>query len=344
MRDVSSFINLENELVKRNKELIVLNAVSSAFISARDLGSIYDDLLERVMTVSDMNLGWLSAREDGRFELKSTRGLSRLLMEKLAAGEFDALLSEAGEKDEPLLVLEGDEIDAHEALKADGVTFMAVIPLKSGGEAVGVLSLASRMEVVFDFDLASLLSLIGNNLSLITEKILLFQKTQRLSVTDPLTGLYNVRHFYRMLDSEVARTNRYSEQFSLILFDIDNFKSINDTYGHQAGDEVLAMVAEILARSSRQTDIMARYGGEEFIAILPNTPKNEAFNLGMRIKGAVDERDYLNGKGIKVTLSGGVASFPDDAADAKALLYAADMAMYDAKAEGKDRICLYKKK
>jgi diguanylate cyclase (GGDEF)-like protein len=176
---------------------------------------------------------------------------------------------------------------------------------------------------------------------MIADKIKLFQETQRLAITDGLTGLFNIRHFYDELEKEIARAQRYSTGFSLALFDIDDFKVLNDTYGHQSGDEVLRDVTEMMLHVSRKTDIVARYGGEEFISILPNTPKDEAYKHAYRIKDSVEGKLYLGENSVRLTLSGGISSFPEDAEDAKALLYAADMAMYQAKAAGKNRIYRY---
>jgi diguanylate cyclase (GGDEF)-like protein len=218
---------------------------------------------------------------------------------------------------------------------------MAIIPLRTGEHVMGCLVLCSRIETAFDFDLASLLSLIGNNLSVIADKIKLFQETQRLAITDGLTGIYNARFFYDELEKEIARSERYSTPFSLALFDIDDFKLINDTYGHQAGDEVLRDVADMIMKASRKSDIVARYGGEEFISILPNTSKEEAYKHSCRIKEAVEGKNYLGENSVRLTISGGISTFPGDAEDAKSLLYASDMALYKAKAAGKKTIYCY---
>jgi diguanylate cyclase (GGDEF)-like protein len=124
-----------------------------------------------------------------------------------------------------------------------------------------------------------------------------------------------------------------------MLFDIDNFKQLNDNYGHQAGDEVLHELAAILKSVSRETDTVVRYGGEEFIIILPNTPEEETVHLANRIRNAVQENVFpLNGgsEKVKITISGGIASYPKNARDAKNLLNAADTALYAAKAAGKN--------
>ncbi len=344
LKDISSFVSLQNEFLKRNKELVITNTLSGAFISSSDMEHAYHDLLEKVLIITDFNIGWIALRENDEFVLKGAHGVSGEFRELLEDRDFDFLFKDMAESDDPIYVFDSDRDGMPAVLRKEGVVFLASIPLRAEGELVGVLCLASRVGMDFDFDFASLLSLIGNNLSLIAEKIMLFQETRRLAVTDALTGLYNTRYFYDILNSEVARTLRYSTPFSLILFDIDDFKALNDTYGHQAGDEVLLSFARVLKETSRKTDTVARYGGEEFISILPNTGRDKAFSLAVRIKEVVESTAFLGEEAIRITISGGVATFPDDAADAKELLYAADMAMYRAKAAGKKRIKCYREK
>ncbi len=344
LRDISAFVQLERSLLKRNKELGIINTLSGAFISSGDINSVFGELLEKVLIVSDFSIGWIAIKEDGTFVLKSLSGASLRLRHELEKGSLDSIYENVAESTDPLYILEPEEIERIEVLKKEGIVFFSCIPLKVGSETMGILMLASRVEVKFDYDLASLFSLIGNNISLIVEKVRLFQETQRLALTDGLTGLYNVRYFYDMLNKEIARAKRYNTSFSLILFDIDDFKVINDSYGHQAGDEVLRSIASILKSVSRQTDITARYGGEEFILMLPNTPKYEAFNLATRLREKVEAHSYLEKEAVKITMSGGIATFPEDAEDSKSLLYAADMAMYEAKAMGKKQISFYRRK
>lgn len=343
-RDISNFLQLEKNLIKRNKELGIINTLSGAFISSGDINSVFLDLLEKVLVVSDLSLGWIAINENGNFVIKGSSGASLKLKNELEKGKLNFLYEEILKSEEPLYILESEEIMQIDLLKKEGIMFFSCIPLKVGAEVMGFLVLASRVDLKFDFDRAALFSLIGNNISLIIDKIKLFQESQRLAITDAMTGVYNVRYFYDALHKEIARAMRYHNTFSLVLFDIDDFKALNDTYGHQAGDNVLRSLAAILKDASRKTDIVARYGGEEFILILPNTPRHEALNLANRIKERVEKHnDYLEGQSLRITVSGGIATFPEDAKDSKSLLYSADMAMYDAKAKGKNQVRSYKR-
>jgi diguanylate cyclase (GGDEF)-like protein len=343
-KDMSSYVSLEEESMRRNKELVVTNALTGTFISSSRLDTVFYELLEKVLIISEMSMGWIAVRDADEFTLMSAIGVSREFKLIIEKGELDFVYDKFMQSNDPMYIFEPTETAGIDSLKKEGIVFLAAVPLKAGDDLMGFLLLASRVDIKFDFDLASLFSLLGNNLSLIAEKIHLFQESQRLAITDDLTGLYNVRHFYEILNAEIARTERYKLPFSLVLFDVDDFKKLNDTYGHQAGDEVLSSVASAMKLIARKTDTLARYGGEEFIAVLPNTDREKAFSLAVRIKEAVEGSIFMNDKAVKVTLSGGVATFPEDATDSKSLLYAADMAMYTAKAEGKDKICYYKKK
>ncbi|MBI4685117.1 MAG: GGDEF domain-containing protein [Nitrospirae bacterium] len=340
-RDISAFVELEKTHRKRNRELAIINTLSGTFISSGDIISVFSDLLEKVLVISDLSIGWIIMKDEKGFILKSILGASTGFVHELENRKLDSIYEDVVGLTDPLYVFEPNEIEKIDILKKEGIVFIVAIPLRFGSETKGILMLASGVEVKFDFDMAALFSLMGNNISLIVEKVMLFQETQRLALTDSLTGLYNVRHFYDILNKEIARARRYNALFSLILFDIDDFKVINDTYGHQAGDEVLRSVASILKCISRETDIVVRYGGEEFILMLPNTSKQETFNLANRIKEKIEDHKYLEKEAVNITISGGIATFPEDAGDSKALLYAADMAMYKAKAMGKKRICFY---
>lgn len=170
----------------------------------------------------------------------------------------------------------------------------------------------------------------------------LLEETRKSSRSDGLTGLFNRRFFDEALEGEMKRAQRYEGSFSLIFFDLDNFKKLNDTYGHQAGDMTLKKTAEIMLTEKRTEDLACRYGGEELVLILPETTKVNALVIAERIRQKVEELELVfEGKQFSVTSSGGVASYPADAKDVKTLLNMADVALYQAKENGKNRIVLH---
>ncbi len=164
----------------------------------------------------------------------------------------------------------------------------------------------------------------------------LMAEVERLANEDGLTGLANRRVFEEVLAREVARSRRTLEPLSLVVFDVDYFKRVNDSLGHQAGDDVLRRVAKALAAAARDIDLVARYGGEEFTVILPNCSLDDAVRVAERMRSGVSGvggDDDLPG----VTLSAGVAAIPTNAADEESLIAAADEAMYTSKRAGRDR-------
>lgn len=166
---------------------------------------------------------------------------------------------------------------------------------------------------------------------------------ERLATHDSLTGLLHHGEFLKQLKTEVARSRRYGHPFSLLMLDVDHFKSVNDNHGHQAGDTVLKAVAGILGKSARPADIAARYGGEEFVLILPETDAQAAFAVAERLRETMGRYPIVirKGKHLNVTVSIGVACFPADADKEEALIAAADQALYAAKKAGRDRVCRF---
>jgi diguanylate cyclase (GGDEF)-like protein len=183
------------------------------------------------------------------------------------------------------------------------------------------------------------------NKSLHNPKIIeihLFEKTAKSSTFDSLTGLLNRNTFDEMLSREISRAKRYDSNLTLLFLDLDDFKRVNDTLGHMAGDEVLRKVAQLIMLEKRAEDFGARYGGEEITILLPETSKAAGWFIGERIRQRLEETEIrYEGKNIKATVSGGLASFPIDANDGLTLLKNADKAMYRAKSFGKNNISFY---
>lgn len=154
------------------------------------------------------------------------------------------------------------------------------------------------------------------------------------AVVDGLTGLYDHDTVLTLLEREVERARRHSEDISLLMLDLDDFKQVNDNLGHQKGDEVLVRLADIIRETIRAMDIAGRYGGEEFTVILPETDITAAVQSAERLREIIAERFHAD---MQLTASMGIACFPDDGKDVADLVKAADEALYKAKAEGKNR-------
>jgi diguanylate cyclase (GGDEF)-like protein len=162
----------------------------------------------------------------------------------------------------------------------------------------------------------------------------------KLYTTDPLTGLYNRRFLNEFLHKELELSKRYQRQLSLAIADIDDFKKLNDTYGHVAGDAILKSLARIMLKNIRDADILSRYGGEEFVIVMPEINKETAAHAAGRLreKISMEEIAIPDGGRITITISLGIASFPEDGDSSVDLLIAADDRLYKAKKEGKNRI------
>jgi diguanylate cyclase (GGDEF)-like protein len=167
---------------------------------------------------------------------------------------------------------------------------------------------------------------------------LLLAKVETLSITDPLTGLFNRRHLEAVIETEWKKVKRYGHAIACLLMDIDDFKTINDLYGHNAGDSVLIEFAGILERSLRETDTVARWGGEEFIAILPHTPADQGIIIAQRVLEKVSTHKFSQVPGRRVTASIGLAFSGSSLSTYEMLFKDVDAALYRAKRKGKNRV------
>ncbi len=171
-----------------------------------------------------------------------------------------------------------------------------------------------------------------------------FEVIEEMSYTDNLTGLANQRYFFKRLDEEVSRARRYQRNLALIMFDLDDLKCTNDTYGHLAGDALLSRMGDILKTSIRTIDIVARYGGDEFCAIMPEADEETCVRFMERLKNRIGREEFaVDGieKPLHCTVSIGGAIFPHHADDPKKLIFAADMALLKAKETGRNKSLIY---
>ena len=236
-------------------------------------------------------------------------------------------------------------------LHAVAAPLRARISLGSGSEYLGAVSIARREREFSDSE-RELFAYLAAQAAVSIENSFIHERTRRQSVTDELTGLANFRRFHEALAREIERTRprqrgerrareRFSGEVSLVMVDIDDFKRVNDEYGHQQGDIVLVEVARALREQCREIDHVARYGGEEMALVLPQTNLKGATDLAERVRRAIASMPIplLAADGeLRVTASFGVAAVPESADDARALISAADAALYRAKLAGKNRV------
>ncbi|MEA2354608.1 MAG: hypothetical protein QOD61_737, partial [Solirubrobacteraceae bacterium] len=206
-------------------------------------------------------------------------------------------------------------------------------------EVLGVISVA-RDERAFDPGERDLFAYLARQAGVSIENVGLHEQVQRQALTDELTGLFNHRRFVEALTAESERARRFSQSVGLVMLDLDDFKAVNDTYGHQQGDQVLRSVADLMRTYSREIDSPARYGGEELAVVLPQTELDGAYQLAERLRTGIERLEIplvAGGGTMRVTASLGVASLPGNAEDPARLIASADAALYEAKRGGKNR-------
>lgn len=218
----------------------------------------------------------------------------------------------------------------------------AIVPLLCQDRVVGVLNLADKTDDGFfgsgDIALIELFSqLVGASIG----NVRLFEKIQRQATTDGLTGLINHKTFYELLEKEIWRSKRFGGQISLIMVDVDNLKTINDAYGHRAGDTVICEISRRIRECIRQIDIAARYGGDEFAVILLNTELNDAVNVAERMVESVSRRPAMWKKQqIPLSISVGLGQYTADITP-EDITNRSDKALYIAKQAGKNTVRIF---
>jgi diguanylate cyclase (GGDEF)-like protein len=289
-----------------------------------------DALLQLVVQTAVEGVGG----EAGRATVRPRRGAP--LEERVRVGGVNGL-TEALREAEARALRSGK---AEEAEVGDGCAIAH--PLNDSDTRDGVVGLVSvgRTGRAFTAGERDLFHYLATQAGVSMENVGLHETVARESVTDELTGLFNRRRFDEVLDTEVERAKRFGHSMALVLLDIDDFKLVNDTYGHQQGDVVLREVARVLRESVREIDEPARYGGEELAVVLPGTDLHGAYLLAERVRQGVEalRMPLMVADGeIQITASLGVAALPESADDQDGLVAAADAAMYDAKRAGKNR-------
>ncbi len=225
-----------------------------------------------------------------------------------------------------------------DAIQVRGLAALKIFPLVAGDRILGTLVAGTRKKGALDQEVLRMLEVLAIQAAQAVLRAQLYEQMEKMATTDGLTGLFNHRTFQSKADESLAYSRRYGRKCSLILTDIDHFKSVNDTYGHPTGDLVLKGVAKIIKDSARDTDIVARYGGEEFAVVMPETDMQGAKAIAERIREAVQAEIFQTEMGpLKVTLSLGVATVPDHGSEKQVIVDQADQCLYHAKRHGRNQ-------
>jgi diguanylate cyclase (GGDEF)-like protein len=215
------------------------------------------------------------------------------------------------------------------------------IPLKVRNKVLGVIELINKENIsCFNQYDMEILTTVAEYAAIALENAKNYEKVQKLTVTDDITCLYNSRHLHNILHSEVEKAKKARKKFSIIFFDLDAFKLVNDSHGHRIGSRLLGRIGKFISENLKEGYYAARYGGDEFVIILPNTSKNHALEYCRGLLNKLNSEKFFSEEGLNIclTASFGIATFPDDADNKDDVLHVADARMYRVKERQKNDI------
>lgn len=315
-----------------------------------DLDEILRCTIERAIHDLKATRGSIQFVDDGGRELRIIKAIGKgsSLLEEMVRPISSGIAGAVVQQRRPKRGLDGvPEADPlPQPLRADLAGPYLSVPLEFGGRILGAMHVVrTRDGVEFtDTDQERLLAIVGSAAGFIRNALDMREK-ERLALVDPLTALYNRRYFDRQFPAEIRRAQRFRHPVTLLLLDIDDFKSYNDRCGYLEGDEALRAVARVLLRTFRTVDVVTRWGGEEFAILLPETSRDETGDgppaFVSRLLEAMRRARFRHGSaqpGGALTLSGGYATYPVDTQDPGELIALANRALRQAKTQGKNRI------
>ena len=308
--------------------------------STHDLDRILHVVLESAMASTRASGGMVLLLTPSRDELvlAASEGLDVPIDLRLKVG--DGVSGRAALSGDALRGRVGDGPgELRPAAGEPGDMSLIAVPLKSSGTVIGVLDLyGSALPGGFDDNDLATIRTFASQATVAVDNVLLHEEARRLSITDGLTGLWNYRYFTMTVGKEIERAARFSRPLALLMLDLDHFKAVNDTFGHQRGDSVLVELAGRIRAEVRDVDTVARYGGEEIVVILPETDEAGAAQLAERICAAVSRKPFGEPgvPPVHLTISAGAAVFPTHGLAASVLLARADEALYESKHAGRN--------
>jgi diguanylate cyclase (GGDEF)-like protein len=329
-------------LEQRIRQLDALYRITQLASEPRDLASLLQSILE--ITQGAIPEGYCSIllldQGTRALKLSASRGYTSMA-EGLTIALGQGVTGRCAESAQVIVVDDVTQVPDYIS-GVPGARSEVAVPLLVEGRVMGVLNAESQQPSAYGDDHVRTLSVIAQQVAVVLRAAQLHEETRRLAITDPLTGLYNRRHFIAQLDDHLRRARRYRETLAVVFLDLDDFKTLNDRFGHNPGDRALQAVAAAMRAWVRDTDEVARLGGDEFAALLLQAEGESAWQVVERLRRTVGEIVLTDREGVRIpmTISAGVAMFPTNGVDAESLLQRADNALYAAKRQGKDRVVL----
>ncbi|MFL5757216.1 MAG: diguanylate cyclase [Chloroflexota bacterium] len=327
------------ELAAELRRLLDMSGALSASLDPRAVANLIGEHLARSVGAEEAVVSYWDRAND--------RLLTLGYFPTARIGEVDAVYSLGGypttrrvltEQVEATIDADDPEADPAEValLRQQGMRGVVMLPLVAKGESIGLVELLGRQRVAVDPTKRALARTMANEAAMALENARLYENARNLADRDPLTGFYNHRYLHERLGEEVVRARRTNRPLSVLMLDLDEFKLVNDTFGHLFGDRVLVHVAERVRSTLRGSDVAARYGGDEFAVILPDTDASAARNVAERIVRMLADTPFrADGRTpVPVLASIGVATHPDDGRTATDLIAAADRALFRSKDVG----------
>jgi diguanylate cyclase (GGDEF)-like protein len=332
-------IAVEAEASRQAARLEVIVNVGREISGSLSLRYVAESVSKAALTISGFATARMWMIDDDRRELSSVYQTHVSLVpsverESLQLG--DGLVGRAGQFGRSLSTRSDGSLATE--YSAGAPVAAIALPMIVGARIVGVLELTSETSSAIDESSLDVLHSLAGQAATAVEAARFHERADEMSHTDVLTRMPNRRRLELDLDLEMARSQRYNRPLAFIMLDVDHFKEVNDTHGHQAGDEILSEFKTAFTTALRETDTAYRFGGEEFCVLLRETDAGAAAIVAERIRSGIEIRFAGNIGSAMVTASLGVAAIPGDAVDAKTLIAAADQALYSAKASGRNRV------
>ncbi len=323
-------------------ELLALSEFTNVLGTTSNLDELLNlvvDMISRVVSYDSITVMLLNEKAE-KLEIRAARGIPEDAT-KLTMGRNEGIGGLVLATGQPRLVRDVLEDPHYISVASEGETFRTLlsIPLTVAGQTIGVLNIARLAPDAISADEMRMLLVVTSQAAFAIQNAVLYGHMTHQAITDGLTEIYNHHYFHDYLGGVLEEARRQGRSISVLMVDIDHFKSFNDRYGHKTGDYVLHRVAQTIKASLRKGDLVARYGGEEFAVVLDGASIRPALEVAERLRKAVEEERFLyDGRILHVTVTVGVATYPDDASSMDALVSRADQSMYAAKEAGRNRV------